>query len=94
MFEPHTAISRSNNTNKYNPQEQGTVLIPLLFVQIIQINSILKNIVMSLFSIVTVQIIQINSILKNNMIYRYLLVIVQIIQINSILKNRHRLALV
>ena len=34
---------RSNNTNKFNPQEHGTALIPLLSVQIIQINSILKN---------------------------------------------------
>ena len=35
--------SCSNNTNKFNPQEQGRVDINTNDVQIIQINSILKN---------------------------------------------------
>ena len=33
----------SNNTNKFNPQEQSSENITLVDVQIIQINSILKN---------------------------------------------------
>ena len=35
--------SGSNNTNKFNPQERGTAGATHYTVQIIQINSILKN---------------------------------------------------
>ena len=57
--------SSSNNTNKFNPQEQEDGLIKKEKVQIIQINSILKNPCIALSSLIPVQIIQINSILKN-----------------------------
>ena len=55
----------SNNTNKFNPQEQRNLYQLLLKVQIIQINSILKNLYLDDVGIFVVQIIQINSILKN-----------------------------
>ena len=35
---------RSNNTNKFNPQELEMLLVIMEWVQIIQINSILKNV--------------------------------------------------
>ena len=56
----------SNNTNKFNPQELNICGIFKITVQIIQINSILKNNRMDTFTSLSVQIIQINSILKNN----------------------------
>ena len=36
-------ISSSNNTNKFSPQEHGANLLRKIFVQIIQINLVLKN---------------------------------------------------
>ena len=36
-------IKSSNNTNKFNPQELSVTALVLTIVQIIQINSILKN---------------------------------------------------
>ena len=36
-------LLRSNNTNKFSPQEQWVFIILLIFVQIIQINLVLKN---------------------------------------------------
>ena len=37
------SLFRSNNTNKYNPQEPGQFTIYFISVQIIRINTILKN---------------------------------------------------
>ena len=55
----------SNNTNKFNPQELFIVSSASSYVQIIQINSILKNDLPEPEKDELVQIIQINSILKN-----------------------------
>ena len=55
----------SNNTNKLSPQEQIIKIITYLFVQIIQINLVLKNILNMIFMMKKVQIIQINLVLKN-----------------------------
>ena len=79
--------SRSNNTNKFNPQEPADNITLYIFVQIIQINSILKNSFSYTIPTDWVQIIQINSILKNHIHLSILGKDVQIIQINSILKN-------
>ena len=57
---------RSNNTNKLSPQEQQLVLLQLLFVQIIQINLVLKNNPILAIIRSFVQIIQINLVLKND----------------------------
>ena len=61
--------------------------MPVHCVQIIQINSILKNGLDGEAVKPYVQIIQINSILKNFMVIVHEEDFVQIIQINSILKN-------
>ena len=58
--------SSSNNTNKFNPQEPEYPLNISITVQIIQINSILKNYNSNNLIYISVQIIQINSILKNS----------------------------
>ena len=58
-------VRRSNNTNKFNPQEPAWAEEISELVQIIQINSILKNCTTTSFTAFIVQIIQINSILKN-----------------------------
>ena len=55
----------SNNTNKLSPQELHDFLIFPYFVQIIQINLVLKNIIQLLPPRMAVQIIQINLVLKN-----------------------------
>ena len=55
----------SNNTNKFNPQELSWFCSNCSLVQIIQINSILKNARFLPLNFTSVQIIQINSILKN-----------------------------
>ena len=57
--------SCSNNTNKFNPQEHSELHEEFEIVQIIQINSILKNWYQVIRWYNFVQIIQINSILKN-----------------------------
>ena len=57
----------SNNTNKYNPQEHLSVDKMESIVQIIRINTILKNRVTNLSYCPSVQIIRINTILKNNL---------------------------
>ena len=57
---------RSNNTNKFNPQERPGASFGRPLVQIIQINSILKNLLLVYSQEQLVQIIQINSILKNS----------------------------
>ena len=59
----------ANNKNKYNPQEPiaWSDLLPL--VQIIRINTILKNIPYLILPIKNVQIIRINTILKNRWLY-------------------------
>ena len=82
-------ITRSNNTNKFNPQELIDSIKNLVQVQIIQINSILKNWHRLRSILENVQIIQINSILKNKMRIEISSFLVQIIQINSILKNEY-----
>ena len=58
-------VQRSNNTNKFNPQELRDIAKHHHTVQIIQINSILKNLPVGFHLDQVVQIIQINSILKN-----------------------------
>ena len=77
----------SNNTNKFNPQERVSCCCWWVRVQIIQINSILKNLLAAKTVYMIVQIIQINSILKNPTLSATCWIVVQIIQINSILKN-------
>ena len=57
----------SNLTNKYNPQEQPLNSPSSTSVQILPINTILKNFVSPLLSLCTVQILPINTILKNNL---------------------------
>ena len=64
MYGVHCIVS-SNNTNKFNPQEPRVSVCHKHKVQIIQINSILKNDGIGTYDINEVQIIQINSILKN-----------------------------
>ena len=59
----------SNNTNKFSPQEHNTVQCWEVGVQIIQINSVLKNAPRTTDSGPSVQIIQINSVLKNLVFY-------------------------
>ena len=55
----------SNNTNKLSPQEPFSTILFYLFVQIIQINLVLKNYLHYCLQAQTVQIIQINLVLKN-----------------------------
>ena len=57
-FNPQEPISlflnkskSSNNTNKFNPQELGSPIVLLKLVQIIQINSILKNLNLKYFAL-------------------------------------------
>ena len=59
----------SNNTNKFSPQELIFKNIRTSDVQIIQINSVLKNAPRTTDSGPSVQIIQINSVLKNLVFY-------------------------
>ena len=78
----------SNNTNKLSPQEHIPILFIKFFVQIIQINLVLKNKHVVTLAFMMVQIIQINLVLKNRNIMTNTHFIVQIIQINLVLKNR------
>ena len=55
----------SNNTNKLSPQEHVQALKALGYVQIIQINLVLKNPCINTQPENLVQIIQINLVLKN-----------------------------
>ena len=55
----------SNNTNKLSPQEQKLREKKLAWVQIIQINLVLKNLDTNIIIPSSVQIIQINLVLKN-----------------------------
>ena len=55
----------SNNTNKLSPQEPLSTTADKSFVQIIQINLVLKNFAILFCNIINVQIIQINLVLKN-----------------------------
>ena len=80
-------VLRSNNTNKLSPQELGSTLLCSLFVQIIQINLVLKNVEQLHSKSLAVQIIQINLVLKNAMLKYLFELEVQIIQINLVLKN-------
>ena len=57
--------SSSNNTNKHSPQEHHLAIESKVYVQIIQINIVLKNGLCAIFGLCTVQIIQINIVLKN-----------------------------
>ena len=77
----------SNLTNKYNPQELNASLCHDGKVQILPINTILKNYkpLATYFSVV--QILPINTILKNDPQQVCLLYHVQILPINTILKN-------
>ena len=58
----------SNNTNKHSPQERVTFGFVANFVQIIQINIVLKNSTGINGDFESVQIIQINIVLKNTRI--------------------------
>ena len=58
----------SNNTNKFSPQELTGCDTLRECVQIIQINSVLKNAPRTTDSGPSVQIIQINSVLKNQLL--------------------------
>ena len=84
---PVPALSSSNNTNKLSPQELLEFLAVKPFVQIIQINLVLKNVPRLSFLSFSVQIIQINLVLKNANNTESVMVLVQIIQINLVLKN-------
>ena len=55
----------ANNKNKYNPQEPDFVPWIVTIVQIIRINTILKNDAFAFSWLFSVQIIRINTILKN-----------------------------
>ena len=55
----------SNLTNKYNPQELKKNNKKIKNVQILPINTILKNFLIRLYIISLVQILPINTILKN-----------------------------
>ena len=55
----------SNLTNKYNPQERIIDTLKLDDVQILPINTILKNVKYQLIFCIFVQILPINTILKN-----------------------------
>ena len=55
----------SNNTNKLSPQELALILALIIFIQIIQINLVLKNQQRASRVHSTIQIIQINLVLKN-----------------------------
>ena len=55
----------SNLTNKYNPQEPDCSIDTILSVQILPINTILKNYLQTAQAMCTVQILPINTILKN-----------------------------
>ena len=55
----------SNNTNKLSPQEQHGNIKGVVYVQIIQINLVLKNYITLFLRYYLVQIIQINLVLKN-----------------------------
>ena len=79
--------TRSNNTNKFSPQELRVIMYLYFMVQIIQINLVLKNKFYYDFLEYYVQIIQINLVLKNLCSYQLLHQLVQIIQINLVLKN-------
>ena len=56
----------SNLTNKYNPQERIMFACPIYSVQILPINTILKNIATVCYQRNIVQILPINTILKNH----------------------------
>ena len=77
----------SNNTNKLSPQELKRAERNSEFVQIIQINLVLKNKLYAILLMCSVQIIQINLVLKNMDNDFKVLNPVQIIQINLVLKN-------
>ena len=78
---------RSNNTNKLSPQERVLTITLESYVQIIQINLVLKNPNSTVVSLESVQIIQINLVLKNIILLYNFQKPVQIIQINLVLKN-------
>ena len=59
----------SNLTNKYNPQEPSLLFKLLHTVQILPINTILKNHFLYTSSSGFVQILPINTILKNAFVY-------------------------
>ena len=77
----------SNNTNKLSPQEREHWYLFAFFVQIIQINLVLKNSLTNPLNSFVVQIIQINLVLKNQRNNLLIAFVVQIIQINLVLKN-------
>ena len=56
----------SNLTNKYNPQEHWDIQRTVTTVQILPINTILKNQLIIIKKVLKVQILPINTILKNN----------------------------
>ena len=62
---PNSRYNGSNLTNKYNPQEQTLGNISPSYVQILPINTILKNKLLSVCNLCIVQILPINTILKN-----------------------------
>ena len=59
----------SNLTNKYNPQELKKNNKKIKNVQILPINTILKNLYNCCLMFAVVQILPINTILKNTMLY-------------------------
>ena len=77
----------SNLTNKYNPQEPLLALAGIINVQILPINTILKNAMERHSRTALVQILPINTILKNQPYICHNLDKVQILPINTILKN-------
>ena len=78
----------SNLTNKYNPQEHRNHWISAFQVQILPINTILKNGVIFMYIVSIVQILPINTILKNDAEAMLFDEFVQILPINTILKNQ------
>ena len=78
----------SNLTNKYNPQELMFYLFQKIRVQILPINTILKNDLPEHEKDELVQILPINTILKNTVERTTHVSEVQILPINTILKNK------
>ena len=78
----------SNLTNKYNPQEHKIRYVCENAVQILPINTILKNKARLKVDSLSVQILPINTILKNVVAVLDDILSVQILPINTILKNK------
>ena len=62
---PFNSLICSNLTNKYNPQELTETVMLSPVVQILPINTILKNYLKGIYDFQAVQILPINTILKN-----------------------------